>query len=227
MIIFSIFLIIIVILAIGVPVGIGLGISGILLSMYLEGTKTLISIPQTIFSSGNSFLLSAIPLFILMSEILKKANIIQILFDTVNKFVGNLRGGLAITTIITSAIGASITGSSVANAASMCIVAADPMIKMGYKRNFTYGLIAVSGTLGILIPPSIPMLLFASVTNESVGKLFLAGIIPGLVLTFILCLYVIIFPNLKSKSKKLIINYTFAEKILSIKKRVYKFINSV
>ena len=67
------------------PVGIGLGISGILLSMYLEGTKTLISIPQTIFSSGNSFLLSAIPLFILMSEILKKANIIQILFDTVNK----------------------------------------------------------------------------------------------------------------------------------------------
>ena len=220
MIIFSIFLIIIVILTIGVPVGIGLGISGILLSMYLEGTKTLISIPQTIFSSGNSFLLSAIPLFILMSEILKKANIIQILFDTVNKFVGNLRGGLAITTIITSAIGASITGSSVANAASMCIVAADPMIKMGYKRNFTYGLIAVSGTLGILIPPSIPMLLFASVTNESVGKLFLAGIIPGLVLTFILCLYVIIFPNLKSKSKKLIINHTFAEKILSIKKAI-------
>ena len=98
-----------------------------------------------------------------INNILSQIVEFQILFDTVNKFVGNLRGGLAITTIITSAIGASITGSSVANAASMCIVAADPMIKMGYKRNFTYGLIAVSGTLGILIPPSIPMLLFASV----------------------------------------------------------------
>lgn len=218
MIIFLIFIIIILILAIGVPVGIGLGISGLLLSLYTGGNNILISIPQTIYSSGNSFLLSAIPLFILMSEILKKANIIQILFDTVNKLVGNLRGGLAVTTVITSAIGASITGSSVANAASMCIVAANPMIKMGYNRKFTYGLIAASGTLGILIPPSIPMVLFASVTNESVGKLFIAGIIPGLILTLILCLYVIIFPNLNSNFRKKKIYYSLRDKLSSIYK---------
>ena len=218
--VFFIFFIVIVILAIGVPVGIGLGISGILLSFYTESQSPLISIPQTIYSSGNSFLLSAIPLFILMSEILRKANIVQILFDCVNKLVGNLRGGLAVSTVITSAIGASITGSSVANAASMCIVAANPMIKMGYNSKFTYGLIAASGTLGILIPPSIPMLLFASVTDVSVGKLFIAGVLPGVILTLMLCLYVIIFPNLDKNLKKKIIHYSINDKLLSIKKAI-------
>lgn len=201
---------------IGVPVGIGLGISGVLISLYLENLSSLISIPQTIYSSGNKFLLSAIPLFILMSEILRKANIVEILFDCVSKLVGNLRGGLAVSTVITSAIGASITGSSVANAASMCIVATNPMIKMGYNRKFTYGLIAASGTLGILIPPSIPMLLFASVTDVSVGKLFIAGVLPGIVLTFILCLYVIIFPNLNKNLEKRINYYKLSDKLLSI-----------
>ena len=178
MIVSILFLSIILIILTGIPVGIGLGVIGLTFSIIFEGQSALISLPQTIFSSNNSFLLTAIPMFILMSEILRKANVTEVLFDAVTKFVGHLPGGLAVSTVITCAIGASITGSSVANAASMSIVAAPSMIKRGYDRKFTYGLIAASGTLGILIPPSIPMLLYASITEVSIGKLFISGIVP-------------------------------------------------
>ena len=172
MIVTFLFLSIILIIATGVPVGIGLGIVGISYSIIFEGQNALISLPQTIYASNSSFLLTAIPMFILMSEILRTANVTEILFDAVTKWIGHIPGGLAVSTVITCAIGASITGSSVANAASMSIVAAPSMINRGYNRSFTYGLIAASGTLGILIPPSIPMLLYASITEESIGKLF-------------------------------------------------------
>ncbi len=193
MIILGLIVALLLILASGIPVAIGLGIVGIAASFMLDGEAALILLPQTLFGSSNSFLLSAIPLFILMSEILRRAGVTEILFETVRCWVGHLPGGLGISTVITSAIGASITGSSVANAASMAIVAAPPMIQRGYDRRFTYGLIAASGTLGILIPPSIPMLLFAAITDESVGKLFAAGVIPGLLLVLLLCLYVVFY----------------------------------
>lgn len=179
------------VLATGIPVAIGLGIVGLAAAYLLDGHGALIALPQTLYSSSNSFLLSAVPLFILMSEILRRAGVTEILFETVRRWLGHLPGGLGISAVVTSAIGASITGSSVANAASMAIVAAPPMIARGYDRKFTYGLIAASGTLGILIPPSIPMLLFAAITDESVGKLFAAGVIPGVVLVLMLCGYVV------------------------------------
>ncbi len=179
------------ILATGIPVAIGLGIVGTVATYISDGAAALILLPQTLYASSSSFLLTAVPLFILMSEILRKARVTEVLFETVRCWFGHLPGGLGISTVVTSAIGASITGSSVANAASMAIVAAPPMIQRGYDRKFTYGLIAASGTLGILIPPSIPMLLFAAITDESVGKLFAAGVIPGLVLVLMLCIYVI------------------------------------
>ena len=153
MLVLLLFLSIILIIATGIPVGIGLGIVGLGYSLFHEGYIALISLPQTIFSSNNSFLLTAIPMFILMSEILSKAKVNEVLFETVTKWIGHIPGGLAVSTVITCAIGASITGSSVANAASMSIVAAPSMISRGYERKFTYGLIAASGTLGILIPP--------------------------------------------------------------------------
>lgn len=192
MIIVSLIIVLLLVLATGIPVAIGLGLVGVAAAFMLDGEVALISLPQTIYSSTNSFLLTAVPLFILMSEILRRAGVTEILFETVTKWLGHLPGGLGVSTVVTSAIGASITGSSVANAASMAIVAAPPMIERGYDRKFTYGLIAASGTLGILIPPSIPMLLFAAITDESVGKLFAAGMIPGLMLAAILCGYVIV-----------------------------------
>jgi C4-dicarboxylate transporter, DctM subunit len=192
MIILAIIIALLVVLASGIPVAIGLGIVGLGAAWLMDGSSALMTMPQTIYASTNSFLLTAVPLFILMSEILRRAGVTEILFETVTKWLGHLPGGLGVSTVVTSAIGASITGSSVANAASMAIVAAPPMIDRGYDRKFTYGLIAASGTLGILIPPSIPMLLFAAITDESVGKLFAAGMVPGVLLALLLCGYVIV-----------------------------------
>lgn len=212
------FLSIILIIATGIPVGIGLGIVGLGYSLFHEGYSALISLPQTIFSSNSSFLLTAIPMFILMSEILRKANVTEVLFEAVTKWIGHIPGGLAVSTVITCAIGASITGSSVANAASMSIVAAPSMIARGYERKFTYGLIAASGTLGILIPPSIPMLLYASITDESIGKLFISGIIPGLLLVLMLCAYVTVKEKFIDKTNRKIEKANFSDRILFTKK---------
>ena len=218
MIIGALFFSIILVILTGIPVGIGLGLVGLSFSLIFEGQSAFISLPQTIFSSNNSFLLTAIPMFILMSEILRKANVTEILFDAVTKFVGHLPGGLAVSTVITCAIGASITGSSVANAASMSIVAAPSMINRGYDRKFTYGLIAASGTLGILIPPSIPMLLYASITEESIGKLFISGIVPGLLLVSLLCSYVFLKEKFFDNENRKIEKAKTHEKLNSLKK---------
>jgi len=218
MIVVLLFLSIILIISTGIPVGIGLGVVGLGFSLFHEGYSAFISLPQTIFSSNSSFLLTAIPMFILMSEILRKANVTEVLFDSVTKWIGHIPGGLAVSTVITCAIGASITGSSVANAASMSIVAAPSMISRGYERKFTYGLIAASGTLGILIPPSIPMLLYASITDVSIGKLFISGIIPGLLLVALLCAYVTIKEKFIDKTNRKIEKANLSERLISTKK---------
>lgn len=180
------------VLGTGIPVAIGLAIVGLGLGYFTLGPSALQGLPSSLFGAVNSFLLIAIPLFILMSEILRRGRVTEYLFDFVTKWVGHLPGGLAVSAVITSAIGASITGSSVANAASMAIVAVPPMLARGYDARFTYGLIAAAGTLGIMIPPSIPMLLYGEITEESIGALFIAGIIPGLVIAAVLIVYAII-----------------------------------
>ena len=181
-----------VVIATGIPVAIGLAAIGLGAGLLLDGTDAIFALPQTFYSANNSFLITAIPLFILMSEILRRAGVTEVLFEMVTKWVGHLPGGLAVATVITSAIGAAITGSSIANAATMAMVAMQPMLARGYDRKFTFGLIAASGTLAILIPPSIPLLLYAAITDESIGKLFAAGILPGITLSAVLVGYVIV-----------------------------------
>lgn len=178
-------------LATGIPVGIGLALVGVSIGYFVIGDTSFLGLPSSLFAGTTSFLLIAIPLFILMSEILRRGGITELLFETVTRWVGHLPGGLAVSAVLTSAIGASITGSSVANAATMAIVAVPPMLERGYERKFTYGLVAASGTLGIMIPPSIPLLLYGEITEESIGTLFIAGIIPGIVLTAMLVAYAV------------------------------------
>ncbi|WP_108661015.1 TRAP transporter large permease [Acuticoccus kandeliae] len=178
-------------LATGIPVGLGIAIVGVTVGYFVIGDSSLLGVPSSAFAGVSSFLLVAIPLFILMSEILRRAGITELLFETVTRWVGHLPGGLAVAAVITSALGAAISGSSVANAAAMAIVAVPPMLERGYDRRFTYGLIAASGTLGIMIPPSIPLLLYGEITEESIGTLFIAGIIPGILLALMLICYAV------------------------------------
>lgn len=188
----GLFVALLALLATGIPVGIGIAIVGLSAGYVGMGEASLAALPSTLFAGINSFLLIAIPLFILMSEVLSRGGVTEILFTTVTRWLGHLPGGLAISAVVTSAIGASITGSSVANAASMAIVCLPPLLARGYDRRFSYGLIAAAGTLGIMIPPSIPMLLYGEITEESIGALFLAGIVPGLFITVALIAYAVI-----------------------------------
>ena len=177
-------------LFIGLPVAFSLGTASLALIVAFDLLFKIIG--QTIFSSMDSFVLLAVPLFILMSQVLLDGRVGDDLFDVMNTWVRHLPGGLAIATILSCAFFAAITGSSATTAATIGMVAFPALIERGYERRFVLGLLAAGGTLGILIPPSIPMILYGAVTEESVGKLFVAGIVPGLVLTAIFVIYAII-----------------------------------
>jgi C4-dicarboxylate transporter DctM subunit len=181
--------IILVLLFIGVPVAFSLGSASILL-LYLYDLPLKI-IGTTVFGSLDSFVLLAIPLFVMMSQVLLDGRIGDDLFASVNVWVRHLPGGLAIATVLACAFFAAITGSGAAAAATIGMVAYPAMLSRGYDKHFTLGLLGAGGTLGILIPPSIPLIIYGEVVEESVGKLFMAGVVPGLMLTALLVVYAI------------------------------------
>ena len=163
-----------------VPVAFALG--GLGLVLLLMGGFSPLMAPQSMLGTIDNFVLLAVPLFLLMSNVLLKGGVGRDLFAAVQAWVGHLPGGLAIATVISCGIFAAISGSSVATAATVGTVAIPEMSQRGYPRPFVLGLLAAGGTLGILIPPSIPMIVYGFITEESVIKLFLAGIGPGLML---------------------------------------------
>ncbi len=162
------------------PVAFALG--GLGLVLLLMGGFSPLMAPQSMLGTVDNFVLLAVPLFLLMSNVLLKGGVGRDLFAAVQAWVGHLPGGLAIATVISCGIFAAISGSSVATAATIGTVAIPEMNQRGYPRPFVLGLLAAGGTLGILIPPSIPMIVYGFITEESVIKLFLAGIGPGLML---------------------------------------------
>ena len=182
-------LLLLVVLFAGLPVAFGLGTTSVLL-IGLFGLPMKI-IANTMFTSLDSFVVIAIPLFILMSRVLLDGRVGDDLFEVMNVWVRHLPGGLAIATILACAFFAAISGSGAATAATIGMVAYPAMLGRGYQKKFILGLLACGGTLGILIPPSIPLIIFGAVTEESIGKLFIAGIIPGLVLTTVLIAYAV------------------------------------
>jgi len=176
-------------LFLGLPVAFSLGVTATFLIFVFDLPINIIG--QVIYSSLDSFVLLSIPLFVMMSQILLEGKVGDDLFNVMNVWVRHLPGGLAVATILSCAFFAAITGSSAATAATIGMVAIPALIERGYERRFTLGLLAAGGTLGILIPPSIPMILYGAITEESVGKLFIAGIIPGIILTLIFIIYAV------------------------------------
>jgi len=174
-----------------VPVAFALG--GLGLTLLLVGGFSPLMAPQAILSTLDGFILLAVPLFLLMSNILLKGGVGRDLFAAVHAWVGHWPGGLAVATIISCGVFAAISGSSVATAATIGTVAIPEMISRGYEKRFVYGLLAAGGTLGILIPPSIPMIVYGFVTEQSVIALFLAGIGPGLALVLFFIVFAILY----------------------------------
>jgi C4-dicarboxylate transporter DctM subunit len=182
-------LLLLIVLFAGLPVAFSLGATSVLLIGLFDLPMKIIA--NTMFTSLDSFVVIAIPLFVLMSRVLLDGKVGDDLFEVMNVWVRHLPGGLAIATILACAFFAAISGSGAATAATIGMVAYPAMLGRGYQKKFILGLLACGGTLGILIPPSIPLIIFGAVTEESIGKLFIAGVIPGLVLTAVLIVYAV------------------------------------
>ncbi len=170
----------------GLPVAFALGLSGVAgMVLFLGGEGALAQLPIIGYKSLDDFVLTAVPMYILMSQILLTGKVGNDLFELANKWLRHLPGGLGVATVIACAIFAAITGSSVACAVTIGSIAIPEMLARGYSRHLVLGTVAGGGTLGILIPPSIPMILYGAITDESIGRLFMSGVVPGLLLTLI------------------------------------------
>ena len=180
-----------VLLASGLPIAFALG--GLGLAMLVLGGFSPVMVAQGLYSTTDNFILLAVPLFLLMSNVLLKGGVARDLYAAVQSWVGHWPGGLAVATVVSCAIFAAISGSSVATAATIGTVAIPEMSQRGYNRSFVLGLLAAGGTLGILIPPSIPMIVYGVITEESIIDLFLAGIGPGLMLAGAFIVFSVIY----------------------------------
>ena len=188
---FTIFLLLM--LVIGLPVAFSLGLGGIAgMFAFMGGDAGALAQVSIIgYKSIDDFVLTAVPLYIMMSQILLDGKVGNNLFELGNKWLRHLPGGLGIATIIACAIFAAITGSSVACAVTIGAIAIPEMLSRGYDRPLVLGAVAAGGTLGILIPPSIPMILYGAITDESIGKLFMSGVVPGVILTIMFIIIVV------------------------------------
>ncbi len=173
------FSVLLALLVLGVPIAYAIGSSGIVY-MLLTQPSFLMSLPQRIWSGTNSFIIIAMPLFMITGELMNHSGLTKRLINFALLLVRPFKGGLAEVNIVASMIFGGITGSSVADTSAIGSILIPDMIKKGYSREFSTGVTVASSTMGMIIPPSIPMLMYSMVSGASVGKLFLAGVFPGL-----------------------------------------------
>ena len=166
----------------GFPIAGALGLIAAVIMIATSGTDLLLIFIQRTYAATTSFPLLAIPFFILAGNLMNVGGTTERIFEVAKLLVGRVRGGLAYVNVIGSMIFAGMSGSAVADAAGLGVIEIRAMIKEGYKAKFAATISAVSATIGPIIPPSIPFVIYGSLANVSVGALFLAGIIPGLLM---------------------------------------------
>lgn len=185
-----------VLILLRIPIALALTLASVVM-FSLSGTFNIWTIPHKMFTSLNSTTLIAIPGFVLAGTIMAKGGISKYLIDALRAWIGHISGGLSVVTILACAFFAAISGSSPATAAAVGSIMIPAMVEAGYNKRYAMGLVAASGTLGILIPPSIPLIVYGIVTEQSIGKLFIAGIVPGIILTLVLVAYSIFYARRK------------------------------
>lgn len=182
---------------IGTPVAFGLGfVSVILITFFLEPSQ-LMQIGSIAFSQGTSMNQLVAPLFILMAEALAQGGIARDIFTVLSKLLRRVKAGLALSTMLASTIFAALCGSSPATAAAIGRISISEMKQRGYQQDFAAGVVGSGGTLGIMIPPSISLVIFGIITENSIAKLFMAGVLPGLILSGLLCLFIFVRVKLR------------------------------
>ena len=183
--------------AMGVEIAIALGLIGIAGLLYLKGWTIGLGVVGSIaWTNATSFSFVAVPLFVFMSGVLLHSGIGRGLYTAVARWVSFLPGGLAVASIFSCTIFAAISGSSVATAATIGMIAIPEMERRGYYRPLICGALAAGGTIGILVPPSIPMIIYGVMTETSIGHLYMAGIVPGIVLALMFATFVVVYAML-------------------------------
>ncbi|WP_375001150.1 TRAP transporter large permease [Aeromicrobium sp. CTD01-1L150] len=180
-----------ILIMLGVPIAVSLGVSSVV-GLWWTGMSYSILAP-TVYSAISKYSLLAIPFFILAGFIMEKAGISRRLIYCVETLLGGLRGGLALSAVVAAVFFAAISGSGPATVAALGAVLIPAMVAQGYDRGMAGGLLASSGSIGIIIPPSVAFIVFASLAQVSVAELFVAGVVPGLLVAagFIACTYIV------------------------------------
>lgn len=185
-------------MGLGLPVGISMLVAGILGTVALTGwTSAAYTLSGQAFATASYYELSVLPLFILMGNLASASGLSRDLYEAAYRWIGHLRGGLAGATVVGCAGFAALSGSSIASAVTMGRVAYPNMRRYGYGGRLSTGAIAAGGTLGILIPPSTGFVLYAILTEQSIGRLFIAGVLPGLLLTALFLVTIAIIVRLR------------------------------
>lgn len=203
----------------GYPVAFTLGGISVLLGLWIFDVQFFYLLALRIYGIMNNFVLLAVPLFVFMGMMLEKSGLAERLLETMSMIFGRFRGGLAIAVILVGGLLAASTGIVGATVVTMGLISLPTMLKKGYGKGIATGVIASSGTLGQIIPPSVVLVLLGSVLNVSVGDLFLAAVIPGISLVLIYILYVLVYAKMRPQEVPIVP----AEELASFRKQGLTF----
>ena len=219
------FIVLIIALVVNVPVGIAIGVSS-LAAVLADGRLSSTYIVQQLVTSADSFPLMAIPLFILAGELMSAGGVSKRILNVCNVFFGRITGGLAIVPVIVCMFFAAVSGSGPATVAAVGSMVVPTMLEKGYSKSFTLALIATAGSIGVVIPPSIPMVIYGVSTSTSISGMFMAGFLPGILIGIglIICCY---FYCKKQGWKGDDRRYTAKEKLAAIWDAKWALINPV
>ncbi len=208
--VYTLFLLFIFFSICGIPIAFSLGVASLGYVFYNDVSFILVA--QKMFTGMDSFLLTAIPLFILAGNLMNAAGLTEELIEFTKIFVGRVRGGLAYVNVLISMIFAGMTGAGVSDTAAVGSIMIPGMVKDNYRKDFSTAVTAISSTIGPVIPPSIPFIVYGSITGISIGSLFLAGIVPGVLLGLSM-MAVIFITSCREKLPRLEEKYTLQKKI--------------
>lgn len=204
-------------LAIRVPVAISMAVPGIVGILYMRDWNILVNvIDLTIMKNSLSYTMTTIAMFVLMGELMNSSGISNSLYDTFKIWFGKLRGGMALATVTAGAMFAASSGSSIATTASLGTIASKEMIKSKYSKALTSGSIIAGGSLGILIPPSTFMVMYGVLAQQHIGKLLIAGLMPGIVLTLLYIITVVIYVKINPNAADIGEGSSWSERFKSL-----------
>src|SRR5499433_2470923 len=212
------FVVLFALMLLRVPVGMAMGLVGVSGFAYLVGgAPALKLVGQTSMRTVTDYTFGVIPMFLLMGTFVSNSGMSRELFRAANGFVGHLRGGLGIATVGACGGFAAICGSSVATAATFSAVAYPEMRRFGYPESFAAGVIAAGGTLGAMLPPSTVLAVYGIITEQDIGKLFIAGIIPGLLAASMDMLTVIVIGGLRPDFLPVAPRHSWKERLIGLR----------